>query len=97
MNSFEAGLASEPWVNGFALEGQNAKDTFVDAPQWFAGDETLHPLNAEGKFVVEGTLRYQACDDRLCYIPQPLALKWTFQYEGFDRQRVPEALQRKAP
>jgi len=58
----------------------------------------LKPLvDAAGKITVEGTLRYQACDDRLCYIPQELPLKWTFQYEGFDRQRVPADLQRKAP
>ncbi|MGD0438367.1 MAG: protein-disulfide reductase DsbD domain-containing protein [Bryobacteraceae bacterium] len=42
----------------------------------------LKPLvDAAGNFTVEGTLRYQACDDRLCYIPQELPLKWTFQYE----------------
>lgn len=52
-------------------------------------------LDANGQFVVEGTLRYQACDDRMCYIPQEMPLKWTFQYEGFDRQRVPEEIQRK--
>jgi hypothetical protein len=58
----------------------------------------LKPLvDAAGNFTVEGTLRYQACDDRLCYIPQELPLKWTFQYESFDRQRVPTELQRKAP
>lgn len=53
-------------------------------------------LDADGRFTVEGTLRYQACDDRLCYIPQELPLKWTFQYENFDRQRAPAALQRKS-
>ncbi len=52
-------------------------------------------LDADGQFVVEGTLRYQACDDRACYIPQELPVKWTFLYEGYDRQRVPEELQRK--
>lgn len=51
---------------------------------------------ADGQFTVEGTLRYQACDDRMCYIPQELPLKWTFQYEGFDRTRVPVELQRPA-
>ena len=50
-----------------------------------------------GKFTVSGTLRYQACDDRQCYIPQELPLTWTFQMEGMDRQRVPSELQRKAP
>ncbi|MBV8818811.1 MAG: redoxin domain-containing protein [Acidobacteriaceae bacterium] len=48
-----------------------------------------------GRFTIEGTLRYQACDDRMCYIPQTMPLKWTLQYEAFDRQRVPENLQRK--
>ena len=52
-------------------------------------------LDGAGRFTVEGTLRYQACDDRVCYIPQELAVKWTFQYAEFDRQRVPPELQRK--
>jgi hypothetical protein len=33
-----------------------------------------------GTLAVDGTLRYQACDDRVCYIPQVLRLKWTFDY-----------------
>ncbi|HTW65361.1 MAG TPA: protein-disulfide reductase DsbD domain-containing protein [Bryobacteraceae bacterium] len=33
-----------------------------------------------GKLTVTGTLRYQACDDRVCYIPQQLHLAWTFPY-----------------
>jgi hypothetical protein len=61
-------------------------------------DAKVRPvLDAAGKFTIEGSLRYQACDDRVCYIPQELPLKWTFQFESFDRQRVPTELQRKAP
>ena len=59
-------------------------------------DANLRPaLNGSGKFTVEGTLRYQACDDRVCYIPQELPVKWTFQYAEFDRVRVPVELRRK--
>ncbi len=68
----------------------------------FVRDLTIGPeaklkpaLNDAGELVVEGTLRYQACDDQKCYIPQDLPLKWTLQFEGFDRQRVPAELQRK--
>jgi hypothetical protein len=32
-----------------------------------------------GAITLEGTLRYQACDDRVCYIPQTLHLKWSFK------------------
>ena len=61
-----------------------------------AQEATLKPLvDSTGAFSVEGTLRYQACDDRLCYVPQELPLKWTFQLENFDRQRVPAELQHK--
>ncbi len=61
-----------------------------------ASDAKLKPvLNASGQLTVEGTLRYQACDDHLCYIPQTLPVKWIFQYEAFDRQRAPAAIQHK--
>ena len=52
-------------------------------------------LDSSGRFTVEGTLRYQACDDRICYIPQELPVKWVFQYAEFDKQRVPVELRRK--
>jgi len=61
-----------------------------------ADDQLKAALDSSGKFTVEGTLKYQACDDRLCYIPQELPLKWTFQYEGFDRQRAPADIMHKA-
>jgi hypothetical protein len=40
------------------------------------------PIDGLEKFTVPGSLRYQACDDRVCYIPQELHLTWTFQYEA---------------
>ena len=53
-------------------------------------------LDAEGNFVVEGVLRYQACDDSICYIPKDLPLNWKFHYEGFDRERSPAEIQHKS-
>jgi DsbC/DsbD-like thiol-disulfide interchange protein len=59
-------------------------------------DAKVRPvLDSSGKFTVEGTLRYQACDDRICYIPQELVVKWVFQYAEFDRERAPVELRRK--
>jgi hypothetical protein len=34
-----------------------------------------------GRLTIDGSLRYQACDDRVCYIPQTLPLQWTFEYQ----------------
>jgi DsbC/DsbD-like thiol-disulfide interchange protein len=33
----------------------------------------------KGPLTIEGTLRYQACDDRMCYVPKTVPLKWILQ------------------
>lgn len=48
-----------------------------------------------GPLTIEGALKYQACDDRVCYIPQTVPLKWSLQVEPHDRERPPQELQRK--
>ena len=58
-------------------------------------DEIAPLLNADGKLVLSGTFRYQACDDKVCYIPESVPVEWTFQWEAHDRTRVPEELQKK--
>jgi len=43
-------------------------------------DITINPAaGVAGHIAVSGSLRYQACDDRLCYIPQTLRLEWTLE------------------
>jgi len=54
-------------------------------------------LSADRTLTVEGSFRYQACDDKECFLPKTLPLKWTFQVGRLDTQRVPEAMQRTAP
>ncbi|HEY3738764.1 MAG TPA: protein-disulfide reductase DsbD domain-containing protein [Bryobacteraceae bacterium] len=59
-------------------------------------DAALKPVvSANGEFTVEGEFKYQACDDRVCYIPATIPLKWTFTLENHDRQRAPAELRRK--
>ena len=48
-----------------------------------------------GEMAIAGTLRYQACDDRECFIPETVPLKWTLQAEALDRQRAPDAIQHR--
>jgi hypothetical protein len=62
----------------------------------FGQEAALKPLvSASGDLVVKGSFRYQACDDRKCYVPQEVPLEWRFKYEGLDRQRAPSQFQRK--
>lgn len=49
-------------------------------------EDKLRPaLDSSAQFTVPGSLRYQACDDRVCYIPRELHLTWTFQYKTLDQ------------
>ena len=52
-------------------------------------------LDAEKKLTIEGAFRYQACDDKECFPPQTIPLKWTFRIDKLDSQRAPLELQRK--
>jgi hypothetical protein len=62
------------------------------------GDErALKPiLSQDGTLTIEGTVRYQACSERVCFPPETVPVKWTLKRVAHDSQRVPPALQRKA-
>jgi peroxiredoxin len=53
----------------------------------------MSSLGTAGKTVeIEGQFRYQACDDRICYLPESVPVKWQVQVTPLDRQRAPEAI-----
>jgi hypothetical protein len=54
----------------------------------------LKPALSGSSLLIEGSFRFQACDDKKCYVPEAVPLKWTLQFEPHDSQRVPESLQR---
>ncbi len=63
----------------------------------FGQEASLKSLVAPtGELTIKGSFRYQACDDRKCYLPEDVPLEWRFRYEGLDRQRAPTEFQRKA-
>jgi len=35
-------------------------------------------LRRTNRFIISGTLSYQACDDRLCFAPASVPVSWTF-------------------
>ena len=61
-----------------------------------ADEKTVRPLlDAAGNLVIEGAIKYQACDDRQCFLPAKVPVKWTIPFQALDRIRVPTELQRK--
>ena len=50
----------------------------------------------DGRMTIEGVFRYQACDEKTCYNPETLPVRFELQILRHDTERVPEALRRKA-
>jgi hypothetical protein len=42
----------------------------------------------DGTIRITGSFRYQACDDKQCFLPETVPVAWTVSYEEFDRQRA---------
>jgi hypothetical protein len=66
------------------------RDVMIGQPK-----EIEHLLNERGELLVKGSFRYQACDDKICYLPKTVPLEWTFRIEEHDRTRAPEEMRRK--
>jgi peroxiredoxin len=53
-------------------------------------------LGTDGKQVtVKGTLEYQACDSKICFLPATVPVEWHLQIVPLDRQRAPEDIRHK--
>jgi hypothetical protein len=58
--------------------------------------EFSNSLGKEGKtLTIHGTLHYQACDSKTCFLPNTLPLKWELEVLPLDRQRSPEDIRHK--
>jgi hypothetical protein len=63
-----------------------------------AAANTIEPLlDPDRRLMIHGKFRYQACDDRECFVPESIPVQWTVRVAAFDRQRVPQEIQRKVP
>ena len=60
------------------------------------GAQQIEPLlDANRNLTIQRVVRYQACDDLECLVPDTVRLKWMVHVLPFDRTRAPESLRRK--
>ncbi len=52
-------------------------------------------LEAGQGVIVAGTVKLQACDDRVCWAPETIPVTWHFGLRPSDLERAPEPLQHK--
>lgn len=57
-------------------------------------DVALSARLREPALELDATFEYQACDDKICYPPAKVPLKFTIRVERHDTQRVPEHLRK---
>lgn len=60
-----------------------------------AADKAVRAAAKDSKVTLEGGLKYQACNERLCYPPETVKVTWTFDLEAHDSERVPAELRHK--
>jgi peroxiredoxin len=53
-----------------------------------ASPEGIRALNGRDRLTITGTLAYQACDDKVCFVPQSVPLSWTIGLKPLDRERA---------
>lgn len=60
-------------------------------------DVTVSPRFPDGDTLsIPATFSYQACDDKVCFIPSKLELSFDMKLTSHDGTRVPDAIQHKA-
>ena len=50
--------------------------------------EAAAALKDKTDMAIAGTLAYQACDDKVCFTPQSVPLRWTIGLRALDRDRA---------
>ena len=53
-----------------------------------ASSEAQATLKSIPAITIKGILRYQACDDKICFSPQTVRLEWTVRVRELDRERA---------
>ena len=53
-------------------------------------------LGADGKdLAITGKIEYQACDSKICFLPESVPVQWHLRVLPLDRERAPEAIRHK--
>ncbi len=75
--SFEAAKAKYPTGEKVLMPLLNETQLVYAKPFRITQDVTIRAAAPPGPLTIKGTLRYQACDDKVCYRPVTVPLTWT--------------------
>jgi DsbC/DsbD-like thiol-disulfide interchange protein len=75
--AFTAGKAKYPAGEKLLMEALKETQIVYAKPFRITQDVTLK--GASAPLTIKGTVRYQACDDRICYLPTNVPVQWTIK------------------
>ena len=79
--AFTAGKVKYPAGEKFVMPALNETMLVYAKPFRIAQDVTLKSA-AGPTITIKGTLRYQACDDQICFLPKTVPVEWTVGVNG---------------
>jgi DsbC/DsbD-like thiol-disulfide interchange protein len=71
-----------PAAESFFFEPLKETQRVYSKPFRIAQPVVLAAKAAAAALTVKGTIRYQACDDAICYLPQTVAVSWKVVVKG---------------
>ena len=71
-----AAKAKYPAGEKYVMPALNETMLVYAKPFRITQDVTIKPSDA-GPRTIKGTLRYQACDDQICFLPKNVPVEWT--------------------
>lgn len=74
--AFTAAKAKYPAGEKFVMPALNETQLVYAKPFRITDDVTLRP-SSTATVTIKGTVRYQACDDKICYLPKTVPIEWT--------------------
>ena len=77
--AFTAAKAKYPAGEKIVMPAINETQLVYAKPFRITQDVTLKP--SAGPVTIKGVIRYQACDDTICYLPKTVPVEWVVKYE----------------
>lgn len=71
------GKAKYPEPETFVMPALNETQRVYSKPFRITQDVTLASKQGPGPLTIKGSIRYQACNDKICYLPVTVPVTWT--------------------
>jgi DsbC/DsbD-like thiol-disulfide interchange protein len=83
-----AGKAKYPAAEKYFMPALNETQLVFSKPFRITQDVTIKKGAPAGPLTVKGTVRYQACDDKICYLPKTVPVEWVISEVRGPRSEV---------